>query len=176
MDQRRVKTAPESINLYEMVEAFVADRMAVAESKEVTMTFDAGGGVEDSPRPLQADRYLVERVLSILTTNALNYTPAGGHVTVTVESRTSGDREWSGFSVSDTGPGIPKEEQAQLFTRFFRGQAASTSGVSGAGLGLAIAKEIVDLHEGEIEVESEGVPGKGATFRAWFPVTDATIA
>ena len=57
-----------------------------------------------------------------------------------------------------------------IFTRFFRGKIGRQSGVSGAGLGLAIAKEIVDRHQGQIKVESAGKPGQGMTFSAWLPV------
>jgi signal transduction histidine kinase len=80
--------------------------------------------------------------------------------------------QWVGFSVADTGPGIPPDEQAQLFSRFFRGMVGRESGMPGTGLGLAIAKQIVDLHAGRIEVASEGVPGRGTTFSVWLPVEE----
>ncbi len=79
-------------------------------------------------------------------------------------------RIWVGFSVSDTGVGIPQGEQQQLFTRFFRGMAGRKLGVHGTGLGLAIAKEIIDRHGGTIEVASDGVVGRGTDFRVWLPV------
>jgi signal transduction histidine kinase len=72
-----------------------------------------------------------------------------------------------GFRVKDTGPGILPEEQDELFTRFFRGSVGRQSEVSGTGLGLAIAAEIIERHQGEIEVESTGVPGEGAAFTIW---------
>jgi signal transduction histidine kinase len=113
---------------------------------------------------------MLGQVLSILLTNALNYTPDGGKVTIRVEMREEDGRSWGGFSVSDTGPGIPPEEQPRVFTRFFRGQSAHSTKVSGTGLGLAIAKEIVDRHRGQIEVDSTGIPGEGTTFRVWLPL------
>lgn len=79
---------------------------------------------------------------------------------------------WTGLRVSDTGPGIEPDEQSRLFERFFRGKSGRESGVPGTGLGLAIVKEIVDRHSGRIEIESEGVPGKGTAFTVWLPAID----
>jgi signal transduction histidine kinase len=81
-------------------------------------------------------------------------------------------RHWAGFSVVDTGPGIPPEEQPHLFERFFRGKAGRESGAPGTGLGLPIAREIVERHHGTIEVLSNSTPGSGATFTVWLPVAD----
>jgi len=79
-----------------------------------------------------------------------------------------GNRKWVRFSVTDTGPGIPAEEQARLFERFFRGEAARQAGAPGTGLGLAICSEIVKAHGGRITVESQ--VGVGSTFTVWLPV------
>ena len=92
-------------------------------------------------------------------------------------ARSKEDRQWVGFSVSDTGMGITAEDQERLFERFFRGTAGRMSGTPGTGLGLAIAKEIVDRHNGFIEVESDGLPGKGATVSVWLPfVSSAAVS
>ncbi len=76
--------------------------------------------------------------------------------------------QYAGFTIRDTGPGIKQEEQAKLFTRFFRGQIGRESGIAGTGLGLALAKEIVERHHGQIAVESQGESGKGTTFKVIF--------
>jgi signal transduction histidine kinase len=115
---------------------------------------------------------LLERVLSVLLTNAINYTPAGGRIEVHTHVRCTSEKHWAGFSVSDTGLGISPDEQSHLFERFYRGKAARESGAPGTGLGLATAQEIVERHEGRLEVESEGVPGEGATFTVWLPVSE----
>jgi signal transduction histidine kinase len=116
-----------------------------------------------------ADANLIEQALSVLLTNALNYTPAHGQVMVQTHTDPLADRQWIGFSVIDTGLGISPDEQTKLFTRFFRGQTGRKSGVPGTGLGLAIAKEIVERHGGKIEVKSDGIPGSGTTFTVWIP-------
>ncbi len=166
LDQDRLEVHSTPVDLNALVKMYVADRTAVAQNKGLTLAFD----VASNPPPVKADQRLLEQVLSTLLTNALNYTPAGGRVMVSTEACQLDGRQWAGFSVSDTGPGIPPGEREQLFVRFFRGKAGHKSGVSGAGLGLAIAGEVVERHGGRIEVESEGVPGKGATFRVWLPV------
>jgi len=88
------------------------------------------------------------------------------HVRTMLDSRDG--REWIGFSVEDTGPGIAAEEREHMFERFYRGKAGHTSGAPGTGLGLAIVKQVVDRHAGRIEVPE--IEGRGAIFRVWLPV------
>jgi signal transduction histidine kinase len=111
-------------------------------------------------------------VVSILLTNALNYTPAGGHITIRSDRRQQPEQQWVGFQVQDTGLGITPADQNHLFERFFRGKVGQNSGAPGTGLGLAIAKEIMTRHDGCIEVQSSGIPGEGTTFTVWLPVIE----
>jgi signal transduction histidine kinase len=145
---------------------YVVDRFLLAEEKELTLTHKP---LDNAPA-VAADRALIGQVLSILLTNSLNYTPAGGWITIGVETKEDDGVRMAGFSVADSGPGISAKDRGVLFTRFFRGEAGSASKVAGTGLGLAIAKAIVDEHHGVIDVESDGVPGKGTTFKVWLPV------
>jgi signal transduction histidine kinase len=114
-----------------------------------------------------ADRLL--QVLLILLDNALKHTPAGGRVTVSAERAMRAGDERIAVHVADTGPGVPLDEQARIFDRFYRG-AGSRSG-EGTGLGLAIARWIVEEHHGTIALAS--VPGQGATFTVWLPAIPA---
>lgn len=77
-----------------------------------------------------------------------------------------------GLEVSDSGPGIPPDEQPHIFERFFRGRVGRESGVPGTGLGLANARQIAQWHGGWIEVTSTGTPGQGATFTLWLPLQE----
>ncbi len=169
LDQGREKFTLTQIELNEMLEQFVADREALAATKGITLTIE----VDTEPIMLEADSRLLEQVLSILLTNALAYTPSGGHVHIRSAKTVSNDQQWAGFSISDTGPGISADEQKHLFERFFRGNAGYTSNVPGTGLGLAIAKEIIDRHKGQIEVYSEGKAGQGTIFSVWLAENEA---
>ena len=107
----------------------------------------------------------LERIVFNLIANAFKFTPQGGTVTVGMEA----DGKQVTVSVRDTGRGIPREELSQVFDQFFRSEEANPSG---SGIGLALAKMFVDMHGGEIRVESE--QGKGTAFIFSLPVrTDA---
>jgi len=97
--------------------------------------------------------------------NAVAYTPAGGVVTMSLACLGG----WARMTISDTGPGIPKEELPHIFERFYRvDRSRRRSPAGGAGLGLSIAYWIVRMHEGRIEVASE--EGRGTTFSVWLPL------
>jgi two-component system, OmpR family, phosphate regulon sensor histidine kinase PhoR len=102
-------------------------------------------------------------VLLNLTTNAVKFTPRGGSVDVAAD----GDAHRARIVVSDTGMGIPADEQHRLFTRFFRSSSARAAAVPGTGLGLVIARSIVDAHGGEIDVAS--TDGEGTVVTVTLP-------
>lgn len=165
-DQDRIKLTLKPVDLNVLASQHVRDRVLLAKNRDLSLMFE---GVFDMPQ-VKVDEDLVGLVLSVLLTNALNYTPAGGQVVVRTQVSDLEDNLWAGISVDDTGPGIHPEDLPCLFERFFRGAVGLESSVPGTGLGLSIAKEIVDRHDGRIEVESSGLPGEGATFTVWLPV------
>jgi len=112
------------------------------------------------------DRTRIRQAISILLDNAIKYTPQGGKVKVEVQER-EGRVE---LAISDTGVGISREQLPLVFERFYRADQARTRG--GAGLGLAIARQIVEAHGGTIEARSE--PGKGSTFIIRIPQSSST--
>jgi signal transduction histidine kinase len=122
---------------------------AVRESQlsapDVTMTVE----VEPDDLVLEADPERLHQVIANLVENALRHSPSGG--TVAVGARAL--RDAVQFEVSDDGPGIPEADTARVFERFYRADTARSSNNGGAGLGLAIAQWIVDLHGGEIHPE-----------------------
>jgi signal transduction histidine kinase len=131
-----------------------------ADSRSVRLVLSA------EPVPaIVGDRGRLAQVLDNLISNALKFTPEGG----TVEVRTRADDEHAMLEVSDTGIGIPAEDQPRLFERFFRSSKADEQAIPGTGLGLAIVKAIVEAHAGRIEVESR--EGEGTTFRVRLPLT-----
>ncbi|HEV2734521.1 MAG TPA: ATP-binding protein, partial [Longimicrobiaceae bacterium] len=118
---------------------------------------------DDAPLVL-ADRERILQVLSNLLGNAVRFTPPGGAITLRADAC---EREVR-FALADTGPGIPADDLPHVFDRFWRGQRSARSG---AGLGLAIARGIVEAHGGRIWAES--VPGEGSTFYFTLPRADA---
>ena len=104
------------------------------------------------------DRKRFIQVLTNLVFNAINYTPAGGKIDVSLTTETVGTATFALLRVSDTGMGIDAESIDQIFQPFFR----ASQEIPGTGLGLSIVKEIVTRHGGEITVAS--TPGEGTTF------------
>jgi len=115
--------------------------------------------------PVMGDQNALRRVIDILLDNALKYSPAPGKV------KLSGNVKDGrvAVTVADTGVGIAPEDQARIFERFYRVDKARSRELGGAGLGLAIAQWIVQLHKGSITVKS--VPGKGSIFQLEIPAT-----
>jgi heavy metal sensor kinase len=115
---------------------------------------------------ITGDEELLKRMLLNLLDNAVKYTPEGGTVSLALAGR---DHE-AEIRVSDTGIGIPVEDQAHIFDRFYRVDKARSRGAGGAGLGLAIARWIVEAHGGAISVQSD--KGQGSVFRVILPLTE----
>ncbi len=117
--------------------------------------------------PVMADVGMLREVLSNLLVNAMNYTPVGGAIRMQGELRQQDGQTGVALEVSDTGPGITPEELPRIFERYYRGEAALRSRVPGTGLGLTIARQIVEQHGGRIAVHSTA--GQGSTFTVWLP-------
>ena len=126
--------------------------------------------------PVRADAERLMRVLRNLIDNALRFTPAGGRVEVEARLERPGSAGRDGavrVSVRDTGPGLPPEETERVFERFYRSARARTrsTGTPGAGLGLTIARGLVQAHGGRMWAESR--PGAGASFHFTLPLSAA---
>jgi signal transduction histidine kinase len=119
--------------------------------------------VEDGLPQLHAEPNRIEQVLTNLLTNAHKFTPVGGQIALNAR----GDDGWIELEVTDSGPGIPPSELPRVFDRFWRGDDSASQAAGGTGLGLPIARSLVELHGGTIRVTS--TPGKGATFRLRLP-------
>ncbi len=143
----------------ETVGRVVGDAMELleplAERKSIRLTLE----ISNPEQLVQADTDRIHRVLTNLVGNAIKFTPEGGEVRLVTEQGTGHVR----FTVIDSGKGISAEQQPHVFDRSWQGERRS----DGSGLGLYIAKSIVDAHGGEIGVESE--PGKGARFHFSLP-------
>lgn len=143
------------VDVDEIVRSAVAAALPSAVAGEVKLSMRGGGGI------VLADAQRIAEVIENVLSNAVKFTPQHGRVDVEV----SGDDETVTVRVLDTGQGIAEEDASRLFDRFFR--ASDAEGLPGAGLGLSIAKTIVDAHGGSIGVESRD--GDGTSFEVHLP-------
>jgi len=120
----------------------------------------------DSLPTIQADPLRLGQVIGNLVSNAIKFTPGGG--TVTIKAGESDEQIW--IQVSDTGPGIPPDQQEKMFEPFVRGGQGRRF-PQGMGLGLSIARGLVEAHGGRLELESE--VGFGSNFTVWLPLHPA---
>jgi signal transduction histidine kinase len=150
------------VDLNSLIRVLIADRARMIEARGLALCVEAEGDLPKVP----ADSRLIMQVMTNLLTNATNYTPSGGSITLRTGRRSADGSNWVIFSVADTGPGIPEEERPHVFERFFRGIVGRASGIPGTGLGLAICREIVEHHRGRIQLSSEG--GQGTTVTVWL--------
>jgi signal transduction histidine kinase len=163
-EESRASITPTSFAAGTLIETAViaaADRFAAG---GVTLT----SHVDDDLPALWADRQRLGQVFANLLDNALRHTPRGGQVDIA--AGTNGDAIT--IAVTDDGEGIPAEHLPHVFERFYRADAARTREDGGAGIGLAIAKALVEAHQGHITASSRG-PGTGATFTITLPVRGA---
>jgi len=146
------------VNLAQLIEEVSGQARILAEARSVNLRL---GPVESVSA--QGDHAHLRRLLLNLVDNAIKYTPPSGHVTISLQS----EGGWASIRVEDTGIGIPPEDQARIFQRFYRSAGARLRGEGGAGLGLCIARSIAEAHGGRIELES--TPGRGSTFTVFLP-------
>jgi signal transduction histidine kinase len=160
----RLELVLQPIDLAALLRAVTNEYAAQIEAKGQQCTLLIPDGL---PAAL-CDSLRASQILGNLISNATKYTPAGGAISIQLER--AADEGFLQVAVRDTGVGIPVAEQKRVFERFFRASNALAAGALGAGLGLHITRALVELHGGEIWLESE--VGQGATFFVTFPITD----
>ena len=156
----RMELTTSEVALAPLIEDVIENLRPQAEKKSITFETTAPPDLV----PVSGDRDKLLQVLTNLTHNAMKFTPPSGRISVTV---TLEDADTIRICVADTGCGIAPEDAAQVFDRFYRSRDGSTE-ARGAGLGLAITKSLVELHHGNIWVESE--PGRGSQFFFTLPI------
>jgi signal transduction histidine kinase len=149
----------ELFELGESVNAILPRARSLASVRGIDVELITDGSI----LPLKGNQSVVERTLMILIDNAVHYTPQGGSLWITTWSTES----FCGFTVRDNGVGIAVADQQQIFERFYRVDTVRTPGDGGSGLGLSIAKSLVELHGGRIYLDSK--VGVGSTFEVSFP-------
>jgi signal transduction histidine kinase len=147
------------VNLSDIVVKITELMQPRAEEKGIAYRLE----MPEEPLVLDGFEDGLERVIMNLVSNAVKYTPEGG--AVVVKAWCEGDQ--ISLAVSDTGIGIPEDALPRIFTEFYRAKNAKAMEVEGTGLGLVIAKDVIEQHDGQISVES--VVGRGTTFRVSLP-------
>lgn len=125
--------------------------------------------IPDLPR-ITGNKGQLSQLVNNLLTNAINYTSAGESIKVQTVREVKEGIDGICFIVTDTGRGIAQEEQMDIFQRFYRGQQVGQLNIPGTGLGLAIVQEVVNAHEGLLDLDS--ALDRGSTFCIWLPVGD----
>lgn len=150
---------PTVVDVRDILKKVMHDFQPMAELEDHVITVS----VPDKLPPLQVDPEKVGLILSNLLSNAIKFTPAGGRIEILAQDYLKGVL----IGVRDNGVGIAPADQNQIFERFYQARAEHMAGHGGMGLGLTIVKHLVELHEGQVWVESE--LGQGATFYFTLP-------
>lgn len=158
------KLRSDDVNAPEMWSHLQEDFKAQAAEKDITLTFEA------PPKwpLLRGDRDKIEMALHNLVGNAIKYTPEGGNVMV----RANEENGVMQFEVSDNGIGIKPDELELVFEKFYRSKDKRIASITGSGIGLSLARQVVRLHGGDITVKSQ--IDKGSTFTLSLPAAAAT--
>jgi signal transduction histidine kinase len=150
-----------SIDLVELVREMAVGKDETAAAKEQIIHID----LPQTTLPVWADRDMLEVIVGNLLSNAIKFTPNGGFIDIHIEQH--GTEAWCCFK--DNGPGLDEEDLERIFTRFYQVESPLSRQFGGMGLGLAIARDLVELNHGRLWAESEG-PSKGSRFYVALPI------
>ena len=151
------------VPLHDIAKNIEEEMRQAAKSKNIELRFDDLSKITIQGRP-----HALAVLVSNLVSNAIQYTPQGGKVAISVFKKEGK----AVLRVSDNGPGIPEQDRTRIFDRFYRILDKKQTGITGSGLGLSIVKSIADAHNAAINVH-DGLDGKGVSFEIIFPAVSA---
>ena len=160
IESHQFQIARRPTQVSDLVSRLMRESQPLAEGKGIVLSMQ---GFDDLPE-LNLDPEALDKVLVNLVGNALKFTPQGGRITLSAETRDDGLE----ISVVDTGVGIPADKLGQIFDRFAQVDGSATRRHEGTGIGLALAREMVELHGGEIKASSPGL-GRGTRISIFIP-------
>jgi signal transduction histidine kinase len=161
-DADRLQLHREEVDVGELLTRVRDVHAPQARQEEILLRVQVAPGLP----PVRLDPERMRQVIGNLVSNALRHTPAGGVVSLEAERNGAADIV---LRVRDTGSGIAAEDLPHIFDRFYRGDSARADRRGASGLGLAIARSLVEMHGGTIHVQS--APGAGATFSIQLPLS-----
>jgi PAS domain S-box-containing protein len=152
--------------LHVLIDAVIGSFRAQLEARQLDVSLE----LDESLPSIEADPARVRRILDNLVSNAIKFTYPGGHITIGAKPLRDGELppSYCAIWVSDTGIGIPPEEQVRIWTRFYHPPASLPAEASRYGVGLFIVKSLVEAHQGQVWVES--TLGEGSTFTVLLPI------
>ncbi len=159
LENRAVQIKAEELDLGQLIEELVMNHQMLLEESNLDLHY-----IYEPRVMVMADPDLIKQATSNILSNAVRYTPAGGRIDISVSS----NQMMAQIAVKDTGMGMSPEDLSHVFSRFWRADSARDRVSGGLGIGLAIVKEIVDRHNGWVNVES--TLGKGSTFTINIPL------
>jgi PAS domain S-box-containing protein len=162
LESGKMTIRPIALSLNDLIEEVVNSLQPTVQEKRLELTFEKFNGESR----IRGDHDKLEQVVTNLLHNAIKYTPPGGRITIAMQQ----EGTFLKTSILDTGVGISPEQQSKLFERFYRIEREPSATTNGTGLGLYIAKNLIDMHGGEIRVTSEA--GHGSEFSFTLPITD----
>jgi GAF domain-containing protein/nitrogen-specific signal transduction histidine kinase len=164
IEAARVTLTPQAVNLREIAEDVLAEalRRSQQENKPMALSLDSPPKIS----PVIGDHERIRQIMGNLVDNAFNYTPRNGTIRINIHQQ-NGEMQ---VDVQDNGVGIAPEAQSRIFERFYRGEHPLVLATPGTGLGLPIVRQLVEMHNGRIWMNSAGVPGEGSTFSFTLPI------
>lgn len=162
IESGKISISPHKIRIREFLTTALKEERINATHKKIKTNVDIKEGID----VIYVDSKMVGEALSNLYSNAIKYTPEGGTISINVNKNEKG----ISFSVTDSGFGIPEEDKNQIFNKFFRASNIKKYSIEGTGVGLYVAKMIIDSCGGQIDFESK--INKGTTFRFTIPQPD----
>jgi signal transduction histidine kinase len=168
IESRQLEIRRRKTDLASLVLGLLEGARPLAERKGVAVSWQGFEGLA----PLHLDPDAIEKVVVNLVGNALKFTESGGRIEVRAEPAEPGQEGGAHLVVADTGLGIPSDQLERIFDRFAQVDASSTRRHEGTGIGLSLARELVELHGGRIWAESEGL-GQGTSVHVVLPPGEA---
>gem|GEM_PF-3562180 len=159
----KLEIAPEEVLVDDVCQASLSLIKGMAYTKDHNLSYK----LEHPELKVWADTRRLKQILVNLLSNAVKFTPEGGEIKLIIQPERETGRLL--FIVEDNGIGIPDEEKGKLFQAFTQIDGSLSREREGSGLGLALARELAQLHQGDIYLESEGISGKGSRFTVWLP-------
>ena len=157
-------------NIVSLLRGLLYSFESLAKQKNIRLSFDS----QSDELICWIDRDKLEKIINNLLSNAFKFTLSNGEISISVNRTAGTGRESAEVKISDTGIGIPREKLNRIFDRFYQVDDTSRKHYGGSGIGLALVKELIDLHKWEISVESD--LGRGTTFSLMIPLGDSYLS